>query len=133
MPARTVLLFRDNDNGEFEHSVGDEGRIRVRNEVFDPNLLAWVRMKQPTVEVGGDLNITMGDVERILAGNYWKDQRFDYEGNNVVYKGLNVTHKAGTDSSTWYVWRYTWVGNNCTRIEGPLMGTWNGRADLGWA
>lgn len=64
--------------------------------------------------------------------NYWKDKRFEYSSGDLIYKGVNVTHKAATDAATWYIWKYTWDGDDCTRIEGPLEGTWDNRASLAW-
>jgi len=60
------------------------------------------------------------------------DQRFDYTSGNLDYRGLNVVHDEETSATTWYIWKYTWVGVNCTRAEGPLVGSWDGRASLSW-
>ena len=65
---------------------------------------------------------------------YWKDAMFDYTSGDLDYKGLSVTHKAATDAGDlWYVWKYTWVGTNPTRIEGPIIGNWDDRAGMAWA
>jgi len=64
----------------------------------------------------------------------WLDERYDYAGGtNVIYMGKNLTHNAAQAAVTWYVWKFTWdASNNCTRKEGPLVGSWAGRAALGW-
>ncbi len=69
---------------------------------------------------------TKGDLE------LWLDQRFDYTSGSLDYKGVNETHKALITDTDWYVWKYTWSSGNCTRIEGPLKGSWQGRAALSW-
>jgi len=61
------------------------------------------------------------------------DQRFDFTSGNMDYKGLNPVHNEATDAVTWYIFKYTWDGTDCTRIEGPLVGSWDGRATLAWA
>ena len=106
--------------------------LRVNNWVHDVDAVAWVRMKQPTLELTGDLTVTMGDVERLLAKDYWKDERLEYSGNNPIYKGLNTTHKAATSATTWYIWKLTWSGSDCVRIEGPLVGAWDSNDGLAW-
>ena len=85
----------------------------------------------------GDVNTTnpmptMGVLANTSA--YWLDQRLDYTSGDLDYRGVNVGHKAGTGTNTWYVWKYTWNGSGaCTRIEGPLVGSWDNRASLAWA
>ena len=63
---------------------------------------------------------------------YWKDRRYEYSAGNLIYKGTNTTHKAATTAETWYVWKYTWSGDDMVRCEGPLTGQWDNRASLSW-
>ena len=107
--------------------------LRINNWVWNTVTVAWERMKQPVLELTGDLTVSMGDVEKLLAEGYWKDQRLEYSGSNLIYKGLNTVHKAATDATTWYIWKFTWAGKNCTRIEGPLVGSWDGNSGLAWS
>ena len=68
----------------------------------------------------------------VLSG-IWHDTRFDYdEGDNLLYKGVHELHDAAVTAVDWEVWKYTWDTGNCVRIEGPLRGTWDGRAALSW-
>ena len=68
-----------------------------------------------------------------VASDSWKDQKFDYTSGDLDYKGLSVTHNAATDAGDlWSIWKYTWVGDNPTRIEGPIIGNWDDRAGLSW-
>jgi len=83
----------------------------------------------PAFQIAGDKNIKVIYVD---SSTYWKDQRYDYTSGNLDYKGSNVTHDAATDAETWYIWKYTWNGDNVERIEGPLIGAWDNRATLDW-
>lgn len=102
------------------------GSLRVNLWVWDADTLAWVRMTQPLID--------LGNLEALLATTYWKDQRYEYSGGNLVYKGLATTHKAATDTGDlWHVWKYTYVDGDCTRIEGPIVCNWDDRATEAWA
>ena len=110
----------------------DTGRDQVQNWVWNTGTLAWERMKQPTVEIAGDLTVTMGDLEKLLANDYWKVSQYDWTSGDLDYKGFNVTLAAADAATTWYIWKYTWSTGNPTKIQGPLVGSWTGRAALGW-
>lgn len=70
----------------------------------------------------------------IVAGAYFDDCRYAYDVNdNMIYMGFNLIHKAATSDSTWNVWKFTYSGSNLVRKEGPLEGSWDNRASLGWA
>ncbi len=60
------------------------------------------------------------------------DIRLEYTSNLIDYRGVHITHDAATDDEEWEVWKYTWSGNDCVRIEGPLIGAWDDRATLDW-
>jgi hypothetical protein len=62
----------------------------------------------------------------------WKDQRFEYLNEDLIYHGYNQTHDVATSATTWYIIKYTYVNNNVTRKQGPLIGSWDGRAALAW-
>jgi hypothetical protein len=59
--------------------------------------------------------------------------RMDYDGDDLVYRGLNSTHKAATSATNWVVYKYTYTDSKLVMIEGPLVGSWDGRAALDWA
>jgi hypothetical protein len=69
-----------------------------------------------------------------VLGGIWHDQKFDYDiSSNLIYRGLHEMHKIGDSNTEWEIWKYTYnVGNNVTRIEGPLRGSWTDRAALAW-
>jgi hypothetical protein len=68
----------------------------------------------------------------IIENDDSKDQRQDYTSGEMDYRGTNAIHKAATTATTWQITKYTWVSSNCTRVEGPLEGSWDGRAALSW-
>lgn len=67
-----------------------------------------------------------------ILGCWWKDQRFDYTDSKLIYKGVHRLHDAADTDAEWAIWKYTYTDANVVRIEGPLDGTWNGRASLPW-
>ena len=36
-------------------------------------------------------------------------------------------------ATNWVIWKYTYVTGALTKIEGPLVGTWDGRGALDWS
>ena len=74
-----------------------------------------------------------------LADDTWypyQPQRvvlFEYSGSDMIYRGINITHKAATSATNWVVWKYTYTTSLLVKIEGPLVGSWDGRAALDWA
>jgi hypothetical protein len=69
-----------------------------------------------------------------VLGGIWHDQKFDYAGgSNLIYRGVHEMHNISEDDTNWEVWKYTYdIGNNVTRIQGPLRGSWTNRASLGF-
>lgn len=115
----------------------DHRAIKVLMKVWDddPGVLDWVRFSRSMFDMTvGDITVTMGDVERLLADNYWNDIRVDNTSGNIDYIAKNITHKAAVGSATWYIWKYSdYDSGLARRIEGPLVGTYTGRAALSWA
>ena len=108
-------------------------RKAVYNKVWNTSSLAWDRETQGLRELTGDLTVTLGDVEKLLAGNYWHDARYEYSGGNLIYTGLSTTHKAATDAGNlWWIWKYTWTSGDLVRREGPLNDDWDDRPGLSW-
>ena len=62
----------------------------------------------------------------------WGTSRFDYSGSDLVYIGRHTDHDAATNDKAWAIRKLVYSGSDLVRIEGPLMGTWDGRAALGW-
>ena len=59
--------------------------------------------------------------------------KLEYSTGNIIYRGINKTHKAATNLTTWVIYKYSYTGDDLTKIEGPLVGSWDGRAALDWA
>jgi hypothetical protein len=63
---------------------------------------------------------------------YWRDKRKEYSGGKLVFFGTHHRHNASEDDTDWEIWKYTYDGDDLVREEGPLPGSWNGRAALDW-
>ena len=71
--------------------------------------------------------------QQCTLGLWWKDQRFEYSETNLIYKGVHRLHDVLDTDTEWLVWKFTYdVSDNLIRIEGPLPGSWNGRASIAW-
>lgn len=85
------------------------------------------------VDTGLIYHFNVSDDTWYLYESESKVIRMEYSGDNLIYRGINKVHKAATNSATWIVYKYTYTGTDLTMIEGPLIGTWDGRASLDWA
>jgi len=63
---------------------------------------------------------------------YWKLKKIEYTSNLPIYIGCHYLHDATDGNTNWEVWKFTWTGTDCTQIEGPLTGSWTGKASLAW-
>lgn len=62
-----------------------------------------------------------------------RDKRLDWTSGDLDYLGISWVSGASTSAgSLWWIKKFTWVGGNPTRIQGPLQGNWDNRATLGW-
>lgn len=124
-----VRIEGDDQPRDLESPDELEGALKVALYVWDPDGLAYVRMRQPQIAP--------------LADSIPLDTRMDFDtttftGKAVLeYKGIHATHKALESDSSWLIWKYTWqllAGSSpdIVRIEGPLEGSWTGRASLAW-
>jgi len=72
-------------------------------------------------------------IRQLASDSFWKVKIMTYDAsNNVTYMACNKVQNTATDVATWYIWKFTWSAGNCTMIEGPLVGTKDGQASLGW-
>jgi len=72
-------------------------------------------------------------LHQCVMGMHWHDQRFEWSSGNLIYMGVHRLHQATETEAEWAIWKFTWdASSNLTRMEGPLEGTWNGRASLSW-
>jgi len=64
---------------------------------------------------------------------YWLDYRMTYDASgNLIYRAVTHYHNEPTSSTRWEVWKYTWGSDGISRTEGPLQGSVDGQAALGW-
>jgi hypothetical protein len=116
-----VIAARDEDDDtpqDLTTPVGFEG-LKIALYCYNTDTLAWERMRQPQIAP--------------LADDLPLDTRMEYSSNDIIYKGIHATHKAATSNASWLIWKYTWSGDDLTRIEGPLEGAWDNRGSLAWA
>lgn len=116
-----VIAFREDSDETPTDIHGDTSAkaMYVALKVWNPDSLAWERMRQPQIAP--------------LADSLPLDTRMEYTDGQINYKGIHGTHKAATSDTAWLIWKYSWTGTDITRIEGPLEGAWDNRASLGWA
>jgi len=82
--------------------------LRINNWVWDIGTTAWVRMKQPILELAGDLTVTMGDVERILNDQYYKRMKiYAYGSGRAKYICKNTDMEAAEGDTDWFCWKLT--------------------------
>ena len=58
--------------------------------------------------------------------------RYAYASGRLVYEGTHSEVKALTSDPNWAIKKHTYSGNDRTMTQGPLVGSWDSRADLGW-
>jgi hypothetical protein len=73
-----------------------------------------------------------------MAESYYEEvseraehNKLDHTSGDLDYIGMHL-HKAATTDVNWKIWKFTWSAGKLTNIEGPLTGTWDGRASLSW-
>lgn len=72
-------------------------------------------------------------LRQLASDSYWQVKIMTYDASdNLIYMACHRKHDTLSSAETWYIWKYTWVGGNCTMIEGPLIGSVDGQAALGW-
>ena len=80
--------------------------------------------------------LTVGGVkdrgQLVGLGAYWRDVRMAYTAGDLIYRGVHNVHNSATTDTDWEIWKYTWSGDDLIRMEGPLPGSWDGRAAVDW-
>lgn len=107
--------------------------LRTNNWVWNSGTLAWERMSQPqtTINIDGDFTATIGDLEALLIGSYFKDVRYDYDSDdNCIYKGLHLTLGAAESDGSWFIIRYDYTSGNCIHKRFRIT-SWTNRT-VGW-
>lgn len=67
----------------------------------------------------------------LMDGTYYKDCRIAHNANNdVEYLGLHQTMGASTSGTGWVIQKISWSGQNITRVQTTVTGTWDNRVSL---
>jgi hypothetical protein len=114
----------DTDEVRMLRLVEQDGLLLVptANYVYHVGDLEWQRGQQALLEVSGDLHITMGDLEKLLADNYWKRMKpYLYASTRPKYICKNTDIDANVTDLDWYIWKYT--DANIPQVEGPRNGS----------
>ena len=109
-------------------------RKAVYNKVWNTSSLAWDRETQGLRELTGDLTVTLGDVERLLAGQYYKRLKtYSYASGRIKYSCQNTDIDANETDTDWFCRKFT--DADPPESEGPREGAVNSEAvvnALGW-
>lgn len=75
----------------------------------------------------------MNHTELILAGQLYRCKQFAYDATNqLIYEGYHLDPNAGDGDKHWHIFKHSWTDGKKTKTQGPLIGTWTGRAALPW-
>ena len=104
----------------------DYNLLHIFNWVWNPSTLKPERMKQPTINIG-DLTVTFGDVERLLANQYYLRMKpYSYASGRIKYLCRNTDIDAGETDIDWFCWKFT--DASPPEHEGPRQGAVNNEA-----
>lgn len=79
------------------------------------------------------INDTQFSAIKLAADVQWLSKQFEFDtSGNPVYRGCHRDFNASTGDRNWYIWKYTWTNSTPVRIQGPVVGSWEGRAALKW-
>lgn len=75
----------------------------------------------------------MGDFRHSDAQKkHWLSMRVEYSSGDPIYVGKHPLINATQAETGWSIWKLTWTSGDMTYRQGPLHGSWTGRAALGW-
>lgn len=100
----------------------------------------WVNGQPPALNAT-NLNHIEDGIEAAMAlaegipnpGSDGDDYRYEWDSDgNLIYCGYNSVHDVDLGDTGWIITKFTYDSNgNITRQE-ALIGSWSGRALLGW-
>ncbi len=98
--------------------------------VYDTGTTSWVAMQQPTLNIeNADLTVTMGDVEKLLAKQYYLRMKpYTHASGRVKYVCRNTDIDAAETDTDWFCWKYSDAA--VPEIEGPRQGAVNTEATV---
>jgi hypothetical protein len=125
-----VNLIRQAYSDDYKGNVAvdpDYNLLHILNWVWNTSTMQPERMKQPVLELTGDLTVTLGDVERLLADQYYTRMKiFAYGSGRIKYITRNTDIAAGETDTDWFCWKFTDV--SLPEKEGPRQGAVNDEA-----
>jgi len=72
--------------------------------------------------------------DRFIPKLLQKSKRYEFSGDLPIYSAVHKSPTAADSDGNWLVWKYTYDGNSkLSLIQGPIRGSWNDRASLGWS
>jgi len=127
--ATELFCTDDNDIKQQIKVDSDTLILHILNWVYNPSTLAWERMKQPTVEIAGDLTVTMGDLEALLADHYYQRMKpYTHASGRVKYVCKNTDIDAAEADTDWLCWKFTDAA--IPEKEGPRLGAVDAEATV---
>ncbi len=69
---------------------------------------------------------------RVTQRPWHRRVKITWSGDTISYIGQHVEANAATSAPGWEVFKLTWSGDDVTDIQGPLVGTYDDKASLGW-
>jgi len=125
----TNILPRDSSGSPLHGFDLSERVSKKALYVWNPITLDWERMRQPMLELTGDLTVTMGDVEALLSDSYWKRMKpHNYLSGRPKYLCKNTDIDADETDTDWRIWKYS--DADLPTIEGPRVGAVNTEAAI---
>jgi len=134
---RQIILGKDSSGNDIKIRVNDDGYLLAKlvlhdSETTNDEVVATCDA-QGRIYVSqaftGDLTVTMGDVEALLAGQYYKRTRFyEHASGRVKYKCKNTDIDANETDTDWYIWKMSDADSPI--IEGPRQGAVNTEAAI---
>jgi len=122
--TRNIIIYSFADM-ESPYSLGGSAATNVVTLDYDTTKMV----------ASDNLQIYYDDVEADAEffGGVGQDKRMDWDvSGNLVYMGQNATAGVAEADTKWRISKLTWTSGNLTRIEGPLTGSWTGRAAILW-
>ena len=97
---------------------GDEatGTLFTGSWIWNPDTLAWEKATDAAISMDGR----------------WGTKEMEYTAGVIDYQGFNADQTAAFSAETWWVYKFTWDGSDCTRIELIKDVAWDDRAGLAW-
>ena len=68
----------------------------------------------------------------IQSNGLWGRSLYYYGTDGIEYICRHIEKGTASSAGGWYIWKYIYSSGNLEDVQGPLRGTADGRAALGW-